>query len=223
MYSSLPFLLFSLALILQRLNCRFSDIVFTCRVGIISVAGVLTGAENTLGLVGVIILALAAYTTTTPKNLSFVRAVSSAVTIVLVLTISIHKWPTFTNIPIAFDEVLTPEAIPLTLYADLNKGLVGLFLVGLFCSIYHRGAAVRQSLRDARLSSVTTVAFGFAVFLVWTRPEISLKPHVCEILFLNLFVICIAEEAFLRGLLRQKLSDGLKRFRFGSQISLVAL
>ncbi|MFZ6757917.1 CPBP family intramembrane glutamic endopeptidase [Undibacterium sp. Ji50W] len=225
MYPSTPFVLLSLAVILQRLNYRFSDTVFAWCVGIISVAGVLTGAVNALGLLGVIILALAAYVSTTPKKPVFVRAVSLAVTIVLALAISIHKWPGFTNIPITIDEVLTPGAMPFTLYANLDKGLVGLILLGFFCSRYQSVAELRQSLKDAWLPCVITVALtlGFSVLLGWTRPEISIKPHVGEFLFLNLFVTCIAEEAFFRGLLQQRLSDGLKRFRFGPQISLVAI
>lgn len=132
----------------------------------------------------------------------------------LSLALALHLVPGFHN-PLLVNAARTsPDALPFTLYANFDKGSVGLFLLACF-------APRLTSLRDARAIAWPTfaavvgsavVSIGVAWAAGYVRPEYkldALPPFTLEFLGTNLFFTCVAEEAFFRGLIQERLARAL--------------
>lgn len=130
------------------------------------------------------------------------------------LALALHALPGFHN-PMLVNAVrITPGALPFTLYANFDKGSVGLLILACF-------APRLASLKDARAVVVPTLvaivvtgaaSIGAAWLAGYVRfePKLGVLPSFAPVfLFVNLFFTCVAEEVFFRGLIQERLTRGL--------------
>lgn len=130
------------------------------------------------------------------------------------LALALHVLPGFQN-PLLVNAVrITPDALPFTLYANFDKGSVGLLMLACF-------APRLASWRDARAvvgpTLVAIVVTGAAsIGAAWLAGYVRFEPKLGALpsfapafLVINLFFTCVAEEAFFRGLIQERLTRGL--------------
>jgi len=134
-----------------------------------------------------------------------------------------HELPGFRNFLILDHVVLSDGAAPFTLYLNFDKTLVGVCILG-FC---HRALLVRASdwspaLRRAvpiMTINVLVVAVGACAlgYLTW-------QPKWTPIFWIwapiNLFFVCLSEEAFFRGFIQRELTSSLQRMRYGTGVAI---
>lgn len=149
------------------------------------------------------------------------RIIFGALTAVVALALATHRLPGFNN-PVLFATVrFSPDAAPFTLYANFDKGAVGLVLLALFCrraqSTIEWAALLRKSLPIAVCTIVGVLAV--AAGIGYVRPECKLPAGMWIFLPVNLFFTVIAEEAFFRGFLQDRLAGALASVRIGNAIA----
>lgn len=151
------------------------------------------------------------------------RVLSALGVLVFGVLLAAHALPGFRNFLILDRVVLSDGAAPFTLYLNFDKTLVGLCILG-FC---HRALLVRArewppALRRAvpiMVSNVVVVAVGACTlgYLTW-------QPKWTPIFWIwapvNLFFVCLSEEAFFRGFIQRELTSSLQRVRYGSGVAI---
>lgn len=141
------------------------------------------------------------------------RIAITVVVLLFSLALSIHAVPGFHN-PKVFDAVrFTADAAPFTQYANFDKGAVGLLLLAFFCrranaaSASRVGSAALIGLAGAAL----TLGVGVAMGVVHWEPKLSERAWV--FLAVNLLFTCVAEEAFFRGVIQERVATALGESR----------
>ena len=133
------------------------------------------------------------------------------------LALTLHRVPGFHN-PILIDYLrLSTEAAPFTLYANFDKASAGLIVVAFLCNHAKTPVEWAADMRKAiPIALITTVAvLVTAMAMAYVRPEWKASPFTPIFLVTNLLFTCVAEEAFFRGLLQDRLAALLKSTRFG--------
>ncbi len=138
------------------------------------------------------------------------------------LALALHLLPGFHN-PCLLDQVLVREgATPFTLYASLDKALAGWMLLALVGLGWRDRQALRAGLRGTLTPVVLTCTA--VIGLAWAMGRVQWEgweglwpmppqaPHASWVfLVVNLFIPCVAEEAFFRGWLQSSLQRALTR------------
>jgi membrane protease YdiL (CAAX protease family) len=182
-------------------------------------AGYLTfAAPISLGL-----LAGLAWLAQRGENSRLQRGIFGWATALLGLALALHRVPGFYN-PILIDHLrLSADAAPFTLYANFDKASVGLILVALLCkrtkTLAEWVADMRKAIPIALITMVVVLVTAMAIGFV--RPEFKVSSFTPIFLLTNLLFTCVAEEAFFRGLLQDRLAAVLKRSRSGEWIAIV--
>lgn len=146
---------------------------------------------------------------------STTRTISSALFIGGSLALAIHLVPGFNNLPIVINEQITPDAIFYTLYANLDKGIAGVFVCAYFFSI-NKAVLKKDVSTDIRINVKQPITIILCTILATLTVALMLgivnfNPKVPDFwlafVAINLLFTCVAEEAFFRGLLQTKLSQ----------------
>lgn len=157
----------------------------------------------------------------TQKSQGAVRTVLIVVVLVLALALSIHVLPGFHN-PKVFDAVrFSPDAAPFTQYANFDKGAVGLLLLALFCRRLNSrpdaqkrfGASLLIGLAGAAVTLAVGVAAGAVQF------DAKLPERFWIFLSINLLFTCVAEEAFFRGVIQERVTTALGDHRWAAPVA----
>ena len=123
------------------------------------------------------------------------------------LAMSLHRLPGFHAVVLFHDLRLTPDAAPFALGLGFDKAAAGLVLLAAFAV---RATSWRQLASQAQaigLAIVATAAGAIGVALVtgYVRFEPKWPAAAPAFLAANLLFTCIAEEAFFRGLIQERL------------------
>ncbi|MTV38762.1 CPBP family intramembrane glutamic endopeptidase [Duganella radicis] len=155
---------------------------------------------------------------------AWIRLVCGMVTAVLALQLAMHKLPGFHN-PLLLDGVvLSAGAAPFTLYANFDKGVVGLILLALLSQRVSSRAELGEVLRRTAPVLLLTIAvtLGFAVAAGVVGIDLKLPPQTPLFIGVNLLFTVVAEEAFFRGFLQARLASALGRFNWGPWLAVAA-
>ncbi|MCH8618076.1 CPBP family intramembrane glutamic endopeptidase [Undibacterium sp. TS12] len=137
----------------------------------------------------------------------YLRLACGVIALILALALAMHKVAGFHN-PLLLDQVrFSNDAQAFSLYANFDKGMVGFLLLTLFCQ---RAANLREFLADgkriafaAALTIVVLITLGLG--LQFFRLDPKLPEATLLFLSVNLFLTCVAEEAFFRGFIQEAL------------------
>ncbi|MDB5820503.1 MAG: hypothetical protein JWQ11_4143 [Rhizobacter sp.] len=124
------------------------------------------------------------------------------------LALLLHKLPGFHN-PKLFDAVqISANAPPFTQYLNFDKATAGLFMLAAFAPRPRAGDTHRAMLSSALvLSLLTTVGvLGLATALGIVRVDPKWPASAWAFLAANLLFTCVADEAFFRGLIQERLA-----------------
>ncbi|ALM87176.1 hypothetical protein ASB57_22085 [Bordetella sp. N] len=142
-----------------------------------------------------------------PRRPPVLRFFGHVVYIGMAVALGAHLLPGFQN-PIVLHALrTTPDAAPFSMYLNLDKPLVGFWVIlALPWSTSRR--FWRQALSSAGMALLFVVPIcmllAFALGMVTWAPK--LLPYALLWLFNNLLIVCVAEEAFFRGYVQGGLS-----------------
>ena len=182
--------------------------------------GLVGGVLDPVAISALVVLAGAAYACVAAPQ-RWLRAVYGVAAAGLALALAMHKLPGFHN-PLLLDRVvLSPGALPFSLYANFDKGAVGLILLALLCRRVASWAELAGVLRRTAPLLVLTIALtlGFALAAGVVGVDLKLSAQTPLFITVNLLFTVVAEEAFFRGLLQARLAAALARFRWGAWLA----
>jgi hypothetical protein len=142
---------------------------------------------------------------------------------VFALLLAVHRLPGFHN-PVLADHVqVSAGALPFTLYANFDKAVAGIVLVGVFCAPIRARAGWLPMLRRTLpvLLATLVVVLGAGMALGVVRPDVKWTALTPWFLANNLLVTCVTEEAFFRGFLLGGLARVMAGWRFGTAVAVV--
>lgn len=169
-------------------------------------AGLATDVLKPVALVWLAALALAAWAggqATRPAS----RALGLAASGLLALALALHLLPGFDNPVVVRDVRLGADAAPYTLYLNFDKAAAGLVLLAWLTRRASTAAQGLENIRVGLLAGLLTaaVALPLAVAAGLVRFDPKLAPFIGAFLLINLMFTCVAQEAFFRGLLQERL------------------
>ena len=176
---------------------------------------------NIVGLVAVV-LYIALYHGAIYLRSPILRIILTAFFIVSSLALAIHLVPGFNNLPIVINELIAPDAIAYTLYANLDKGIAGLFVCAYFFSMNKTllktdvNTIIKVNVKQPILIIIGTILATLTVALI--LGIVNFNPKIPDFwlafMVINLLFTCVAEEALFRGVLQTKLSQLITTARF---------
>lgn len=147
----------------------------------------------------------------------YARVLLLVLTAVAALALALHKAPGFHNPMLAEGIRFSSDGTLFSLWANFDKAVVGIVLVGVFCErIGSRDAWLAMLRRIAPIVlSTLVVVLGLGWLLGQIRPDLKWSPYSAWFLASNLLITCVAEEAFFRGFLLEKMAAAMRRWRAG--------
>ena len=185
------------------------------------VAGVLQG-------VAVLWIALAVVVCRIDRDVSLrdagmQRLLSGMGVVAMTLPLGMHALPGFNN-PMVMDRIkFSADAELFTLYLNFDKTLAGILLLGLCCP---DGPSLRKWLDTLRPGAVLLIACNVVLLIAasYILGYVRFDPKWTPLFWLwgvvNLFSVCLSEEAFFRGFVQQRLQLALRHRQFGDAYSL---
>lgn len=181
-------------------------------------------ANGQLGFEALMPLALliAAACAVPQERKTWLRFGGHALFIVLAVALSMHWLPGFHNARVIGPERFTPEAVPFTMYLNLDKPLVGFWLLLVLPWVRPRhtaGASLKAGIGGMFATAAACLIVAWSIGLVAWAP----KWPAASWLFLlnNLLLVSFAEEAFFRGYLQGGLGRLLCARPSGKVLALV--
>lgn len=184
-------------------------------------SGLAAAVLSPLAVLELALFCLAAYLASAARrNLRLLSGVAAAI---LALALALHKLPGFNNPILLFQLRLSADSAPFTQYANFDKGAAGLVLLAFLCARASSAADWRKLLRQTwPIALVAVIAvLGLATAIGYVKPDFKISQATALFLSTNLFFTVVAEEAFFRGLLQDRLALSLARFRYGPLLAVV--
>jgi len=149
---------------------------------------------------------------------SYFNKLCKLVLIVLSLGLAMHKIPGFFNQLVFSSDAFGQSGLPFTLYANVDKALAGLALLNAFSA----HIKWRLGLKEFQLIALFLAGFFTLAILLGAEFELKLMHLTWVFLLLNLFITCIAEEAFFRLAIQRPINRGLKNALNGGLAVLIS-
>lgn len=186
-------------------------------------SGLAQGYLTFLAVLWIALLGLAARLAAQPVYMRWQRTLGTTAAGLLALAMALHSLPGFHNPVLIASARFSVDAAPYTQYANFDKAAGGLLLLTFLCRRTRTLAEWRQHLRNASLPILTTtpIVVGLAIALRYVEPDFKLPAYTPVFLITNLLFTCIAEEAFFRGFVQERLATAIGFGRIGSAIVIV--
>ncbi|BBU31980.1 CAAX amino protease (plasmid) [Burkholderia sp. THE68] len=183
-------------------------------------AAFVNGQLDPLAAVPLVLLLVAAYAVG-PHRKEWMRCLGHALFIALALALSMHWVPGFHNPRVIGPERFTADAVPFTMFLNLDKPLVGFWLLlALPWTRPPHKALTSLKAGMASLAGTTIVCLILALVLGIVRWEPKWPSSTWLFMLNNLLLVTLTEEALFRGYLQGGLSRLLKRFAHADMIAL---
>jgi membrane protease YdiL (CAAX protease family) len=193
-------------------------LLFLCAIA----SGVLAGYLNWIAISTLTLFLVTSYLATR-SNTSFLQKFSfNSISILAALLFAMHLIPGFNN-PILIANInFSDDSSAFTQYANFDKGAAGLILLVFFCNRVKSFSELISMLRRAYSPILITITgvIVTGISIGYIKPDIKLHAFTPIFLTTNLFFTCIAEEAFFRGFLQDRLTKKLSSVRFGGNIAI---
>nr|WP_241018909.1 CPBP family intramembrane glutamic endopeptidase [Paraburkholderia sp. Tr-20389] len=183
-------------------------------------AALALGQLAPVSLIALALLIVAAYAIS-PERARPIRYAGHVLFIALAVALSMHWLPGFHNQRVIGPERITPDAVPFTMYLNLDKPLIGfwILLAVPWLRVRHEP---RTTLKVGLLCLLATTAACLTVAQLLGVVGWAPKHPADSGLWLlnNLFLVSITEEALFRGYLQGGLARLLARWKHAELIAL---
>ncbi|VWB41446.1 CAAX amino protease [Burkholderia pseudomultivorans] len=204
--------LFAAAALAWHRPLRPASLIFAA----LGYAGALaTGQLAPVALAPLALLAAAAWGVAPDRPLA-VRIAAHVAFAALAIALSVHLLPGFHNPRVIGPTRFTADAAPFTMYLNLDKPLVGLWLLWVLPWVAPDVAPLR-ALRTGAMAALATAAACLAGALAFGMVGWAPKWPPSGWLWLanNLLLVTLAEEALFRGYIQGGLTRALRAFAWG--------
>jgi len=171
-------------------------------------SGVAAGFVSPAGVLALLVFAGMAHLSSAERFGRIWRTIFGIVTAFLALALALHKLPGFNNPQLIANVCFSRDAVPYTQYANFDKASVGLILLAFLCpraaTAADGRALLRRTLPVAAVTLVVVMAVAMAMGVV--RPQFKWPAYTLVFLATNLLFTCVAEEAFFRGFVQNRLA-----------------
>jgi len=136
---------------------------------------------------------------------------SEALLVLISLGLLLHLFPGFHN-PLMADKVrVGPQSLPFSFSFNFDKALIPFVLLACLPTLFRARACPPRYPWVAALALIVAVPLllGSAVLLGGLAFEPHFPPWLATFMLANLFFVSLAEEAFFRGYLQQRLREAL--------------
>lgn len=186
-------------------------------------SGFIFGFLNAFAIIVLLLFAAFACSTADASMRHWRSHLALGMTVVLALAITMHAVPGFNN-PIIADGIrFSTLSAPFRQYLNIDKAAVGLLLLAFLC----RRSRSRAEWKDTIILTLPIAAVTVIIVLVagyqfgYVRPDVKVPAYTPIFLATNLLFTCVAEEAFFRGLLQERMQKKLADVRHGTLIAVL--
>ncbi|NUU34785.1 CPBP family intramembrane glutamic endopeptidase [Pseudomonas sp. C2B4] len=156
------------------------------------------------------------------RQLPLGRYLGHGLFIILALALATHWLPGFYNGRAIAPQRFTDDAVPFSMYLNLDKPLIGFWLL-LVCPWIVRRRSLRlfltATLLALALSAVLALGGALLMGVIGWAPK--WPEHAGLWLINNLLLVTLVEEALFRGYIQGGLSRRLKRLPYGENLALL--
>jgi membrane protease YdiL (CAAX protease family) len=165
-----------------------------------------TGVVTPAGVLAIVAFGLLLYRCSRDR-----QALTTIAVVVFALALMAHVVPGFANFLVVKDAVLSPGAVPYTLYLNFDKAQIGLFLLAFGPPLLSSRAEWAAMLRGTLPRVLVLIAVLMACALWVGQVRIDIKwPEIFPIwAWSNLLFTCTAEETLFRGVIQRRLQGEL--------------
>lgn len=147
----------------------------------------------------------------------FWRLFSALIAAIISFALIAHMVAGFHNILLIKNYLTSSNAVPMNFYINYDKPFIGLFVLGLLVPLIETKKRffiiLTQSILWFVLTAIVLLGLAYSFDLVIYDPKIPTITLVWIIL--QIFFVCIPEEAFLRGFLQREITKDLNNFASG--------
>jgi membrane protease YdiL (CAAX protease family) len=145
-----------------------------------------------------------------------------ALFILLALALALHWWPGFHNARMIDQERFTENAVPFSMYLNLDKPLIGFWLLLVCPWIIGRHSllqAIKAGALTLSLTALVTLGGAWLLGIVEWSPK--WPPQAWLWINNNLLLVTVVEEALFRGYLQGGLSQRFQHLPYGEHLALL--
>ena len=203
----------------------FKQPLWLCLLLLSIISGYVEQYINEVGLLSIGFF-LALYFGAVNIKQSLIRALITTAFIITSLVLALHWIPGFNNLPIVINTQITNDAIAFTLYANVDKAIVGLLLCAYFFSRMNANFTPNLTSNiKAETNTIWKLPILIIVSTILTTLTVALmiglvsfEPKVPDFwlsfIAINLLFTCVAEEVLFRGIIQTKLAQTITSKRF---------
>jgi membrane protease YdiL (CAAX protease family) len=181
-----------------------------------------SGRLGPLAIIPITLLLVAAVAVS-PGRTAALRWAGHALFVALAIALAMHWLPGFHNLRVIGPQRITPDAVPFTMYLNLDKPLIGFWLLLVLPWIRGRAnVAATLTCGTAGMLATAATVLAFALLLGTVAWAPKWPDHGWLWVLNNLLLVTITEEALFRGYVQGGLSRLLERSRWGATIALLA-
>lgn len=151
------------------------------------------------------------------------RGICFAIALLFASAVSLLHLPGIHNWQVLEKLALSPNAIPYSMYFNLDKSSIGLFFI--WFSVYSLANGGRWQPVMKKSGQVAVLAIlalmPLSLYLGYVTFDLKLTPLFFLWAVHNLFFTCFAEEALFRGMIQRFLQFRLQNIRYGKWIAIV--
>lgn len=189
------------------------------------ICGILAQRISAFGVISIITLGLLYYIVNRDRIKFPIRVTAGVLVIIVSVLLATHILPGFNNWKIVNNIYLTNTSLPYSIYLNMDKPFIGLFILGLgfpLCKSFKELTSVIRSILPLLLIGLI-ILISISSIMNYTEMDYKFPDLFFVWALNNLFFTCVAEEAFFRGFLQRRLSRKLREHRYGNILSLITV
>ncbi|MCC8483156.1 MAG: CPBP family intramembrane metalloprotease [Rickettsia endosymbiont of Labidopullus appendiculatus] len=188
----------------------------------LSISLVLSFVSNIASLFAILAILLFFYLVFSyHKSSTKLKYVLWSLVLVLGLTLELHLIPGFDNLLVLDKIQFTPDALPFTLYLNLDKTIVGLIIIGLTLDLASTCSEWKILLLQVsyRLPIILLVIIVLSIAFEYIKFTPKIPQNLWIWVINNLFFTCVAEEGLVRGFFQESLSQ--LKYKYSGNIAIL--